>query len=82
MTVSDQKNSLTFDENGDLKETPDKCADQQNKRILTDTQARLLAKTALNIKRVFGNKREQDIEWGIMGGRIYIVQSRPYIDKK
>jgi phosphoenolpyruvate synthase/pyruvate phosphate dikinase len=80
MTLSDQENSLAFDENGDLKETADKCANTQ-KRVLTDLQARNLAKTAINIRNVFG-KKEQDIEWGIMNGRVYIVQARPYIDKK
>ncbi|MGI8409598.1 MAG: PEP/pyruvate-binding domain-containing protein [Pyrinomonadaceae bacterium] len=80
MTLSDQENSLAFDENGDLKETADKCANTQ-KRVLTDLQARNLAKTAINIRNVFG-KKEQDIEWGIMNRRVYIVQARPYIDKK
>ncbi|HUR96505.1 MAG TPA: PEP/pyruvate-binding domain-containing protein [Pyrinomonadaceae bacterium] len=80
MTLSQQENALAFDENGDLKETSDKCANAQ-KRVLTDLQARALAKTAIDIRRVFG-KREQDIEWGIMNGRIYIVQARPYIDKQ
>lgn len=80
MTLSDQKNSLEFDEAGDLRETSDKCANAQ-KRVLTDLQARSLARTAINIRRVFGRK-EQDIEWGIMNGRVYIVQARPYNDKK
>jgi len=80
MTLSQQESSLAFDENGDLKETSDKCANAQ-KRVLTDLQARALAKTAIDIRRIFG-KREQDIEWGIMNGRIYIVQARPYIDKQ
>lgn len=80
MTLSQQENSLTFDEDGDLVETPDKCANADG-RVLTDRQSRDLAKIALNIRRVFGNKREQDIEWGIMNGRIYIVQARPYIEK-
>lgn len=80
MTLSDQKNSLEFDVNGDLRTTADKCANA-HKRVLTDLQARSLAKTAINIRRIFGGKKEQDIEWGIMNGRIYIVQSRPYIDK-
>jgi len=80
MTLSDQTNSLAFDQNGDLKETADKCADSR-KRVLSDLQARNLAKTAINIRRVFGTK-EQDIEWGIMNGRVYVVQARPYIDKK
>ena len=82
LTFSQQQNALTFDENGGLKETPDKCASKQNRRILTDTQARNLAKTAMNIKRIFGNKKEQDIEWGIMAGRIYVVQARPYFEGK
>jgi phosphoenolpyruvate synthase/pyruvate phosphate dikinase len=81
MTLSQQENALAFDPNGDLKETVDKCAGAK-KRVLTDLQARALARAAINIRGVFGGKREQDIEWGIMAGRIYVVQSRPYIDKK
>jgi len=81
MTLSQQENALTFDENGGLKETTDKCANPATKRILTDLQARNLAKIALNIRRIFGAKAEQDIEWGIMNGRIFIVQARPYIEK-
>ncbi|MFN2411696.1 MAG: PEP/pyruvate-binding domain-containing protein [Pyrinomonadaceae bacterium] len=79
MTLSQQENSLEFDENGDLRETADKCADAQ-KRVLSDLQARALARAASRIHRVFGGEKEQDIEWGIMNGRIYIVQTRPYID--
>ena len=79
MTLSQQENALAFDENGDLRETTDKCANAQ-KRVLSDLQARTLAKTAIRIRDIFG-KKEQDIEWGIMNGRIYIVQARPYIDK-
>lgn len=81
MTYSDQKNSLKFDPAGGLVESPDKCASAANKRILTDAQARSLAKIALDIRRIFGGKAEQDIEWGILKGRIYVVQSRPYIEK-
>lgn len=79
MTLSQQENSLAFDDEGDLRSTTDKCANASN-RILTDLQARMLAKTALRIRGVFG-KQAQDIEWGIMNGRVYIVQARPYIDK-
>jgi phosphoenolpyruvate synthase/pyruvate phosphate dikinase len=82
MTLSQQKNALTFDEKGDLKEIPDNCANPRSRRILSDLQARLLAKTALGIRTIFGGKKEQDIEWGIMRGQIYIVQARPYIEKK
>lgn len=80
MTLSDQKNSFRFDPNGDLKEVPDECAKTATKRVLTDLQARSLSKAAVAIKRAFGGKREQDIEWGILNGVIYVVQSRPYID--
>ena len=81
MTLSQQENAFAFDEKGDLKVTEDKCAGAK-KRVLTDLQARALAKTAMQIKVAFGNKAQQDIEWGIMNGRVYIVQSRPYLDKK
>jgi rifampicin phosphotransferase len=82
MTFSQQENAFIFDENGGLKETTDKCADKASKRILTNVQSRNLAKTALNIKRIFGNKREQDIEYGFIKGQLYVVQARPYIEKK
>lgn len=80
MTLSDQKNALKFDASGGLVETPDKCVDTQ-KRVLNDKYSRDLAKIALNIRTIFGGKKEQDIEWGIMNGKIYIVQARPYIEK-
>jgi len=79
MTLSDQKNALAFDEAGDLRVTNDKCADVSG-RVLNDVQARALANSAQRIQGVFG-KKPQDIEWGILAGRIYIVQARPYIDK-
>jgi phosphoenolpyruvate synthase/pyruvate phosphate dikinase len=40
-----------------------------------------LVKVAGAVKKVFGNKNEQDIEWGIMNGKIYLLQARPYVDK-
>jgi len=78
MTLSQQENALEFDDGGDLHSTTDKCANAQ-KRVLTDLQARSLAKTAIRIRGIFG-KEPQDIEWGIMNGSTYIVQARPYID--
>jgi hypothetical protein len=81
MTLSQQENALAFDVNGDLKETVDKCAGAK-KRVLTDIQARSLARAAVAIRSAFGGKKEQDIEWGLIGNRIYVVQARPYIDKK
>ncbi|MFN0140950.1 MAG: PEP/pyruvate-binding domain-containing protein [Pyrinomonadaceae bacterium] len=82
MTLSQQENALAFDENGDLKITADKCAATATKRVLNDAQARSLARAAVRIRSAFGGRKEQDIEWGLIGNRIYVVQSRPYIDKK
>jgi hypothetical protein len=82
MTLSQQENALAFDDNGDLKVTADKCAASKTKRVLNDVQARALARAAINIRSAFGGKAEQDIEWGIIGSRIYVVQARPYIDRK
>ncbi|HMQ03771.1 MAG TPA: PEP/pyruvate-binding domain-containing protein [Pyrinomonadaceae bacterium] len=78
MTLSQQESALRFDQSGDLKITNDKCANTQ-RRVLTDLQARNLARVAIRIRDVFGEE-VQDIEWGILAGRIYIVQARPYID--
>jgi hypothetical protein len=80
LTLSQQENALTFDLHGDLKETVDRCANAQ-KRVLSDAEARSLAKAAVEIRDTFSGEKPQDIEWGIMNGRIYIVQARPYIEK-
>jgi phosphoenolpyruvate synthase/pyruvate phosphate dikinase len=81
MTYSDLENAMKFDEAGYLKEVPDKCANPSTKRILSDAQTRELARIGIRIRMLFGNKAEQDIEWGIMNGKFYIVQARPYIEK-
>jgi phosphoenolpyruvate synthase/pyruvate phosphate dikinase len=78
ITESDQENAFRFDETGDLKQVADKCANRQG-RVLTDLQARELSRAAKRIEKIFGGGT-QDIEWGILLGRIYVVQSRPYID--
>src|SRR5712692_6386906 len=74
LTRSDEDTMLAFDEHGGVKEV---TIDQQ-RRVLTDPMVRRLAGAAVQIKRVFGG-REQDIEWVFRRGRLYIVQSRPYI---
>ncbi len=77
LTLTQQDAVLKFSPNGDLAETNEVV----RRRVLTDKNVRELVTAANNIKRVFGGKKEQDIEWGIMNGRVYIVQARPYIDK-
>jgi rifampicin phosphotransferase len=74
LTRSDEESLLKFDERGGVKEVPI----TGERAVLKDEAVRRLARTAAQIRRLFGN-REQDIEWVFRGGRIYIVQSRPYI---
>ena len=77
LTLSQQNSVLKFGDGGDLIETNETF----ERRVLNDKNVRELVRTAGQIKRIFGNKKEQDIEWGIMGGKVYILQSRPYIEK-
>ena len=74
LTRSAEDSLLTFDEKGGVKEIPI----SGERAVLTDEMVRKLVKAAQSIKRVFGGK-DQDIEWIYMGGRIYIVQARPFV---
>ncbi len=74
LTRSAEDSLLTFDENGGVKE----ISISGERAVLTDEMVRKLVKAAQRIKRVFGGK-DQDIEWIYMGGRIYIVQARPFV---
>jgi phosphoenolpyruvate synthase/pyruvate phosphate dikinase len=74
LTRSAEDSLLTFDEKGGVKEVPI----TGDRVVLTDDVIRRLVRSAIAIRRVFGN-REQDIEWAYMKGQIYIVQSRPFI---
>jgi hypothetical protein len=78
LTRSDQETMFVPDANGGLKEAPF----NSRRRILSDAVIRNLVRAANYIKAVFGGKKEQDIEWGMMNGRLYIVQSRPYVERK
>jgi phosphoenolpyruvate synthase/pyruvate phosphate dikinase len=75
LTRSDEDSMLVFDEKGGVKQV----AIEKQRRVLTDSLVRRLVSAALRIKRIFGG-RDQDIEWVYSRGRLYIVQSRPYID--
>ncbi len=78
LTLSQQESVLKFGENGDLIATDEK----PKRRVLTDANVRALIQVAKRIKTIFGSKKEQDIEWGIMNGKIYLLQARPYIDNR
>ena len=75
LTRSDEDTMLVFDDRGGVKEV----TIEQQRRVLTDPLVRGLARAALQIKRIFGG-RDQDIEWVYSRGKLYIVQSRPYIE--
>ncbi len=74
LTRSAEDSLLTFDAQGGVKEIPI----TGERAVLDDATVRRLAQVAAQIKRVFGG-REQDIEWVVVRGQVYIVQSRPYI---
>ena len=76
LTRSGEDTLLTFDENGGVKEVPI----EGDRNVLTDAVARRLADAGARIKRVFGGRQEQDIEWGYKDGQIFILQSRPYLE--
>ena len=75
LTRSDEDTMLVFDDRGGVKEV----TIEQQRRVLTDPLVRGLARAALQIKRIFAG-RDQDIEWVYSRGKLYIVQSRPYIE--
>lgn len=76
LTRSGEDSLLMFDEKGGVKEVPI----IGERAVLTDEVARRLVAVGQKIKSVFGNKLEQDIEWGYAGDQIYIFQSRPFIE--
>ena len=76
LTRSDDDSMLVFDDNGGVKEV---TIDKQ-RRVLTDSLIRELAQAALQIKKIFEG-RNQDIEWVYRRGRLFIVQSRPFIEQ-
>jgi rifampicin phosphotransferase len=75
LTRSDEDTMLAFDERGGVKE----MRIEQQRAVLTDEMVRRLGRAALQIERVFRG-RHQDIEWLYQGGKLHIVQSRPFIE--
>jgi rifampicin phosphotransferase len=73
LTRSGEDSLLTFDQNGGIREVPI----SGERAVLTDGMVRRLASAANALKRKFGGV-EQDIEWAFMGGKVYILQARPY----
>ncbi len=55
-------------------------ASPPDRAVLTDGLIRRLVAAGRGIQRAFGG-RAQDIEWAIVGDRIYILQARPYLNR-
>jgi rifampicin phosphotransferase len=77
LTRSGDDTMLTFDERGGVREVKV----ETGRAVLTDALVRRLARAAQQIERVFSGQA-QDIEWITIGTRIFIVQSRPYVELK
>jgi len=77
LTRSGDDTMLAFDERGGVREV----RIEPERRVLNDEIVRRLAHAALEIKQAFDG-RDQDIEWVTVGARIYIVQSRPFVEEQ
>lgn len=73
LTRSAEDSLLSFDEHGGVKEVPI----VGDRKVLDDETVRRLASVAEQIKRAFGGV-QQDIEWAVHGGKVFILQARPY----
>lgn len=76
LTRSGDDTMLKFDPRGGVRE----AQAEAGRAVLTDAVVRRLARAALEIKQVFGG-RDQDVEWLTVGDQIYVVQSRPYLER-
>lgn len=76
LTRADDETLLTFDVKGGVKEV----AGAPDQPVLSAAMIRRLGRAALAIERLFGGVK-QDIEWLTCKGRLYIVQSRPFIER-
>ena len=74
LTRSGDDTMLQFDERGEVRE----LKIESETRVLSSELAARLARAALEIKGIFG--KDQDIEWVTVQKRIFIVQSRPFVD--
>jgi phosphoenolpyruvate synthase/pyruvate phosphate dikinase len=71
--VSVKKTMLVF-QDGETKEVPVAAADQE-KSCLTPEQLKELKEVVSEVEDYYGSP--QDIEWGVMENKFYVLQSRP-----
>lgn len=76
LSRSDDATMLVFDEQGGIKEVPTGSAAP----VLSEARARDLSLAAAKLVKVFPDSGPLDIEWVLEGEKVWIVQSRPFID--
>jgi len=69
--------ALQLDPAGGVKEVPV----EPGRSVLDDALVLHLAGVGAAVKRVF-NGVDQDIEWATVGGRIVLLQARPYVERR
>ena len=76
LSRSDDATMLVFDEQGGIKEVPTASATP----VLSEARARDLSLAAAKLLKVFPDSGPLDIEWVLEGEKVWIVQSRPFIE--
>jgi len=74
LSSSNETTALQLDENGGVREVPITAGN-----VMNHDQTRRLDQAGQQIKQLFGNG-EQDIEWAFAGGKLVILQARPYLN--
>jgi hypothetical protein len=72
---SDDSTMLVFDENGGIKEVPTKSKEV----ILSEARAKRLSQAVMRFRPLFPTDYPLDVEWLFEGEKVWIVQSRPFV---
>lgn len=76
LSRSADNTALQLDAGGGVKEVPVEVG----RVVLNDALVLRLAGVGTAVKQLFGGV-DQDIEWATVGGRIALLQARPYVDR-
>ncbi len=68
---------LVFDDKGGIREVPNENAGV----ILDETRARRLSEVVMSFLPLFPPGQAQDVEWLFEGEKVWIVQSRPFVQR-
>lgn len=81
LSRSGEVSELKLDRAGGVVDVPLEAASVENE-VLSSASVKKLAAVGQRLKRLLG-QIDQDIEWAIdPGGRIVVLQSRPYVERK